>query len=82
MTFTYDNLGLCRHWSADTPGPILKWHNRALLNEEFVSEWKARELALGLARELTDRDDALSSPWTTSWSSNHRGCPSILMNLR
>ena len=48
MTFSYDSLGLCRHWSVDTSGPIIKWHNRALLKEEFVSEWKARDLALGL----------------------------------
>ena len=42
MTFSYDSLGLCRHWSTETPGFIMKWHNRALLREEFVSEWKSK----------------------------------------
>ena len=78
MTFSYDSLGPCRHWSVDTPGPIIKWHNRAVLKEEFVSEWKARDLALGLASELSGPTAASSSSWTTPWSSCHGGRSSIL----
>ena len=77
MTFSYDSLGLCRHWSNDASGFIMKWHNRALLKDEFVSEWKARELAVGLASELSYQTDASSSFWTTSWSSRHEGCRTI-----
>jgi hypothetical protein len=43
MTHTYDSLGLCRHWGGSTPGSVLKWHNRALLKDNFVSEWQAIE---------------------------------------
>ena len=71
MTFTYDSLGLCRHWSSDASALTMKWHNRALLKDDFVSEWKARELAMGLAGELSHQSDATSSPWRTSWSSSH-----------
>ena len=78
MTFSYDSCGLCRHWSASTPGLVLKWHNRALQKEDFVSEWRARELAVGLARDLSDHPDTPSSPWTTSWSSRHDVCPNLL----
>jgi len=52
MTFSYDNLGLCRHWDSSTPAIIMKWNNRAVCNEVFVSEWQAIESALRLSREL------------------------------
>ena len=51
MTFSYDNLGLCRHWDSSTPAIIMKWNNRAVCNEAFVSEWQARENALTLSRD-------------------------------
>ena len=66
MTFTYDNLGLCRHWSEATPASILKWHNRAVMNETFTSEWQAREQAICLSNEIKS-----SSSTSTSWL-----CPS------
>lgn len=71
MAFTYDNLGLCRHWSESTPASILKWHNRAVMNENFTSEWQAREQAICLSNEIMS-----SSSTSPSWlcpSSSHAG---------
>lgn len=62
MTYTYDNLGPCRHWDLATPAAVMKWHNRALMNDNFVSEWQARAQAEALQHDL-----ASQSPTMTWW---------------
>ena len=61
MTFTYDGQGLCRHWGSSTPAICMKWNNRAVCREGFVSEWHARAQALDLAAELNDSVTSSSS---------------------
>ena len=68
MTFTYDDLGLCRHWSSSTPASIMKWHNRAVTSENFTSEWRAREQAIGLSLEISG-PSSTSISWFYSSSS-------------
>ena len=72
MTFSYDNLGLCRHWDASAPGIVMKWQNRALLKENFVSEWQAREHAV-----LLDKESGASSTLWTGLVSDAKGVSSL-----
>ena len=68
MTFSYDDLGLCRHWDSSTPAIVMKWNNRAIVNETFVSEWQAQAQAAILKNEVS-RFCTPPIPWTSSTSS-------------
>ena len=73
MTYTYDNLGLCRHWDQGAPAEVMKWHNRALLEETFMSEWQARAQAIALQQELSSTFPSTS--WQCTPSSQVRAPP-------
>ena len=73
MTFTYDSLGLCRHWDHSVPATLIKWHNRALLKDRFLSEWQARADAIELALDVYG--DALQGLPVTSSDADSAGAP-------
>eukprot|EP00435_Cladocopium_sp_Y103_P071422 s996_g37.t1 len=56
MTYTYDDLGLKRHWSVDASPVTMKWSHRALLKDDFTTEWQARDRACELALALNCED--------------------------
>ena len=77
MTFSYDDLGLCRHWDSSTPATVMKWNNRAIVNEAFVSEWQAQEQAAILKHEVSQFCTP-PTPWTNSTSSRWSERPDLV----
>ncbi|CAL1136698.1 unnamed protein product [Cladocopium goreaui] len=66
--FTSDGA---KHWDSSTPAIIMKWNNRAVCNEAFVSEWQAIESALRLSREFL-MPLSIATTWSNSASSQCR----------
>ena len=53
MTYGYDSQGPCQHWDLEcSSAVIMKWTHRRIHHHAFVSEWQAREHAIGLAFSL------------------------------
>ena len=75
MTYGYDNQGPCHHWALHrTSALIMKWTHRRNYHHHFLSEWQARENAIGLALSL----HGPSIPMSSTTSSTLRSSTGIL----
>eukprot|EP00435_Cladocopium_sp_Y103_P017314 s3452_g4.t1 len=89
MTYTHDDLGLKRHWSVDASPVTMKWSHRALLKDDFINEWQARDRARGLALAL-DCEDLMAGCADSSFCARStctplsilKRAPSCVTNLR